>query len=815
MKLRKKCLAYLMALTMVLPMGLTGCGKSDKDSKSEDTTATTTEKASDVDATSEDATSEDANSNGDATETENFVELALNVFYNDADHNYYDNEAGESIVVTDNGQYTLTFDCSKDLSESATSAGVNSLTNLTAVYILDMGSTKDQQSPISACNIKYDSVVVDGTELTITKTDVKSAIKGTGIFDTNDPINGWDGSAVEEVESTADHVTNFTTVKNPTTISVTFTLSDIAWGGASTGNSDGEAGTLPANTYVNSAKFSDMDLSGTTSVELTELLGNGINLGNTMDATNAGLGKKADVSAYETAWGQPLTTKEMIMGMKNSGFDTLRIPVSWANTIDFENGNYEINSAYVDRVQQIVDWGLEAEMFVVLNAHHDSGMTGTGIWQYFASKDQAEVDMAWAVYENIWKTISERFKDYPDMLIFESANEELGSGWISFGMKEDECYTTMNAINQKFVDIVRASGGNNDDRFLLIAGNNTDIDKTIDDRYVVPTDTATNKLLVSVHYYSPTNYCLDKKSENPEDAETYRWGLKNEYESMKEQLEKVNKFVDAGYGVIIGEYGALPLYVNGEHYEIAHAIEYTNAFLNVCDVNGFCPILWDTNGTYSKSDCRLRTDGMLELYTGRCYAEQTDGYKQASSDDFDKCMSEAPEAWEGQETYAPGTPVAWIMWNGGAGTYSVGDKFNAADNTPGITATNTVIEGAGEYTVSLDFDGGNNSLVFGALAIADGELLFPGAIINIKEVTLDGTPVELGKYYTCSDDKKCTRVNLFNQWCGDLQTQVAKEDCNFRTMDGDLSDITAMPLDSTLFTGQKNITITFEVVLPE
>ena len=197
MKFNKKWLAILMVLTMVLSLGLAGCKKS-KDDKTNATEAGT-EASTEV--------------------LENYVELALNVYYNDADHSYYDNEAGESIIVSKDGQYTLSFDCSKDLSDAAVAAGVNSLTNLTAIYILDVGSAKSEPSNITACNIKYDSVAVDGTELTITKTDVKSAIKSTGIFDTNDPINAWDGSAVEEVASTSEHVANFTTVKNPTKIS--------------------------------------------------------------------------------------------------------------------------------------------------------------------------------------------------------------------------------------------------------------------------------------------------------------------------------------------------------------------------------------------------------------------------------------------------------------------------------------------------------------------------------------------------------------------------------------------------------------------
>lgn len=86
--------------------------------------------------------------------------------------------------------------------------------------------------------------------------------------------------------------------------------------------------------------------------------------------------------------------------------------------------------------------------------------------------------------------------------------------------------------------------------------------------------------------------------------------------------------------------------------------------------------------------------------------------------------------------------------------------------------------------------------------------------MNIKEVTLDGTAVPFENYYTCSDNGKWTRVNIYNGLCGDLQKQVAKDGCNFRTVDGDLSNITATPLDPTLLAGTKNITITFELIIP-
>ncbi len=159
------------------------------------------------------------------------ITLGLNVYYNDSELDYYSNElAAETITITGDGTYTLSFDCATDLSEEAIAAGVTSLTNLTAIYIKDCGIAEGLWSttPLDSCDIMFDEVLVDGVALTITQTEPKSAIKKSGILDTNDPINGWDGSCVEEVEA-VDHAANFTTLENPTTISVTFTLSNVVF----------------------------------------------------------------------------------------------------------------------------------------------------------------------------------------------------------------------------------------------------------------------------------------------------------------------------------------------------------------------------------------------------------------------------------------------------------------------------------------------------------------------------------------------------------------------------------------------------------
>ncbi len=580
-------------------------------------------------------------------------------------------------------------------------------------------------------------------------------------------------------------------------------------------NADGKADSGTSNDtkepvvsttgYTNTSVFSDIDFTDMDALEFSKLMGNGINLGNTLEAYGHNSGTDKPVRNYETLWGQPETTREMIFGMKNSGFDSIRIPVAWTNTMDYENGNYTIAPEYLDRVEEIVNWALEAEMFVIINEHWDGGW-----WAKFGSSEEADVEEAWKIYSQIWTQVSERFKDYPDMVIFESANEELGESLNNNSYCENsgdlttkEMYDLTMKINQKFIEIVRNSGGNNDDRFLLVAGYNTDIDKTVDNKYFLPIDYVEGKLLLSVHYYTPWNYCGSEGQSS--------WGLKGDYEEMNKQFEKLTKFTEMGVGVIIGEYAALPIYDNssGVHVLKDNTAEFTTNLLDNCDYYNYVPMLWSCNDYYSKYRKTMINKDILDLFTERCYAEEVkagNSYLETVKARKDENSGNAKELWDETSKVEDGTPVAWIMWNGGAGTYSVGNKFDPTDNSRGITATNAIVEGAGEYTVSLDFSAGNNGVTFAALAIAYGETLYPNAIIDIKEILVDGNPIsQTAVDYTSSDDGVCTRVNLYNEWSSGIPDDA-------RNAEGDLTDASSIIIDKSMFVGIKNITIKFELI---
>lgn len=348
-----------------------------------------------------------------------------------------------------------------------------------------------------------------------------------------------------------------------------------------------------------------------TAFEFVHNMGLGINLGNTMEAYHAGASTTAQL---ETTWGQPITTQAMISGMKKAGFRSLRIPVSWSSMMSGD-GTYTIDSRLLKRVEEIVQYAFQEDMYVIINIHWDGQW-----WGQFGDKDSSVREKAWARYEAFWTQISEYYRDYSDHLIFESANEELGErlndDWTDISsydkpgtLTEDERYQTVHAINQKFVEIVRASGGNNASRFLLIAGYNTDIAKTCDSRYIMPEDTIADHLLISVHYYSPEDYCL---VENEDNSWGYAasWGTDADKAAMRAGLSAMkHNFTDRGIPVVIGEYGVSDTKFADGSFGRKEGRDLF--FQTLCDYalsNGMCPVLWNTDNVYDKSSCKIKNE---------------------------------------------------------------------------------------------------------------------------------------------------------------------------------------------------------------
>lgn len=555
-------------------------------------------------------------------------------------------------------------------------------------------------------------------------------------------------------------------------------------------------------------------------VEMSRRMGNGINLGNTMEACNNGKsgGRMSDnPQFFETYWGQPVTTPEMLKTMKEAGFDTIRIPVAWmTNAAHLDQGDYTISEQYMDRVEEIVNYALDAGMIVIINDHWDGGW-----WGMFGSDTEATRDLAMEAYTGMWKQIAEHFSGYDWRLVFESANEELGSNFdmnsplycedsLDHAMPDNERYALANRVNQTFVDTVRAGGGNNADRFLLIAGYNTDIDRTADPRFMMPEDTAESRLLLSVHYYNPWSYCGASSAKV-----ATRWGNRKDYETMYSDLSRMSQFTSAGYGVVIGEYGALP---GGDGIMKTNAPAYHEAFLNCCDALDLANCLWDCSGFFIRRELKITEPEMAAVYAGRNYvSEAGKAYEKialAGKAAFDAMVEAAPETLTDNGLHTDdGSSVAWIMFNGGdwAMSYSVGDVYMPDSITPGIIPTDAQITGPGIYTVGLDFTGTEAGFAantaFSAIGISNGEQNYPGYCIYFTEMIINGEPVKLkGRNYTCSDDGKCTRSNLYNEW---VDMKSARDGA--RVLYGDLTGISATVLDRDLEIMRKirTIEITF------
>lgn len=557
---------------------------------------------------------------------------------------------------------------------------------------------------------------------------------------------------------------------------------------------------------------------GLTALEATRLMGNGINLGNTLEACDNNVGIKTNTPlSYETHWGQPKTTQAMIDGMKAAGFDTIRIPVAWmTNATHLYEGDYTIDADYMDRVEEVVRYARKAGMYVIINDHWDGGWYGM-----FGSESAETRALAMEAYKGMWQQIAERFRDYSDYLIFESANEELGTRFdensalycsdsVVTYLTDDERYALTNEINQTFVDVVRATGGNNATRFLLIAGYGTNIDQTCDDRFQMPKDTAVSKLMVSVHYYDPWSYCGASSA-----VSATKWGKVSDYEYLDQQLAKMTKFTEAGYGVVIGEYGALPCSDGLKDNTLA----YHTAFLDACTKYDLTNCLWDCSGLYKRVSQTFADDDILAMYQEKRQAnEEGQDYadvQAAAAAEAAAAAAEAPVTFQQDAVVVDDqTALAWIMWNDGswALTHSVGDTYNADTISEGLVATNAIITGEGKYTVGLDFTGTaqgySASVAFAAIGISNGEALYPNYLVNIKEVRINGEIYRLkGRAYTTSDDGLCTRVNLYNEWV----TSVPK---TARLPGGNLAGATPTPINrnDAVIAEIKTIEIDFEYV---
>lgn len=350
-----------------------------------------------------------------------------------------------------------------------------------------------------------------------------------------------------------------------------------------TGVNPGEAGSkldeyIAAQETANSGAL-------TSPVDPVELCGRitvGWNLGNSLDATGSGM-------SSETSWGNPKTTKELILKVKEAGFDAVRIPTTWYNHLD---SDFNISEEWLARVQEVVDYAYDEGMYVILNVHHEN-------WNDPYESTLPDVKKK---IKKLWTQIANRFESYGERLIFEGMNEPRWKNTnYEWNGGNAEGRRVVNAYNEYFVETVRATGGNNRYRALMIptyAASSSGLDG-----FTVPQD---KSLIVSVHAYSPYNFAMNPSGttkfdpNNTSDTQELTWLAGTLYD----------RFISKGTGVIIGECGT----ANKNNY--SDRVNWAGYFPKLFRSKGIPVFLWDNNayGSGNETFGQLHRDTLAWEY---------------------------------------------------------------------------------------------------------------------------------------------------------------------------------------------------------
>lgn len=327
----------------------------------------------------------------------------------------------------------------------------------------------------------------------------------------------------------------------------------------------------------------------------------GWNLGNSLEATGG-----------ETAWNNPATTLAMITKIREMGFNAVRIPCSWDQYLNDET-TYEIKATWLARVKEVVDYCIQNDLYAILNIHWDGGWLENDIPNGY----NEEVNNKQRV---LWTQIATYFRDYDEHLLFAGCNEP--------NVEDEDDMATLLKYEQTFVDAVRATGGKNVYRNLIIQGPSTDIDKTMQYMTALPVDETPNRLSVEVHYYSSWQFCGMENDESWGKA-FYFWGEENKkyatgvYEGrwdnvcgesyVQSQFQKLKeRFTDQGIPVIIGEFAAIRRTLSDEQAQEGHDLSraaFDECVVREANARGLVPFYWD------------RGDGVLDRKNLQVYDE--------------------------------------------------------------------------------------------------------------------------------------------------------------------------------------------------
>lgn len=449
-------------------------------------------------------------------------------------------------------------------------------------------------------------------------------------------------------------------------------------------------------------RIATMDLSAR---QLAYYMAPGWNLGNTFEAgsTDNNDTNNAGLNA-ETSWQNTKTTQAVIDLVKANGFKSIRIPCAWVMGHISDAATTKIDAAWMARVKEVVDYAINADLYVIINDHWDGGW----IEDSFSDVSAATVSEKSAKLAALWKQIAETFKDYDERLLFAGLNEPAHSENIA----ASAYINALKTYEQTFINTVRATGGNNAKRVLIVQGPSTNITYTYDTYGDMPSDEAENRLMMEIHSYDPWTFCGLEKDESWGKMQYY-WGkghtlagagsrnATDNEDGLKTLYEKMKKFTDKGIPVVMGEYGANHRNLknikgqNQKKHEEAVAYWYEKATQYAMEC-GMIPFAWDTNVfgypnmtlfdrsgqkvfDWKSSSTNIKTNGALEGIMKGAEAGRAGYNKYYSPDVTGIQLVEKTDQTDNALIYnLSGMPVAkgWVLAGTPKGVYvGNGKKF--------------------------------------------------------------------------------------------------------------------------------------------
>ena len=309
----------------------------------------------------------------------------------------------------------------------------------------------------------------------------------------------------------------------------------------------------------------------------------GWNLGNAFDAYDDN--NYCHGLNLESYWCHAKTTREMIHVLKESGFNLVRIPVSWHNHLT--DNDYTIDPAWMNRILEVASWIVEEDMFFIINIHHDN-------WTGYLYPDSEHYEQSEKYICAIWKQIADAFADFDEHCIFESMNEPRLVGttyeWTynENSAKQRDAMECINNLNQKFVDTVRSAGGNNITRYLVVPSYCAKPEAVLGLLFRMPEDTEENRIIIAVHAYTPYDFALNlNSSDSSFDLEKDKQKI-SAISTFMNQL--YNRYIKVGIPVIIDEFGVL-----NKNGNLQDRVNYSAFYIAAASARGMTCCVWDNH----------------------------------------------------------------------------------------------------------------------------------------------------------------------------------------------------------------------------